>query len=308
MESLSGIVAFVRTAQLASFTAAGRALGLSASAVAKSVARLEDSLGARLLHRTTRSVTLTDEGARFLEHAQRALASLEVAANLVSTSRDVLRGTLRVDLPIVLGRERIVPLVTTWMASQPYLAVEIRLSDRFTPLVEEAVDVAVRIGTIADSRLVARRLGEHRLVLVAAPSYLAQRGKPHKPADLAAHDGVAFRMPTTGRPRPWQLRQAGRAIELRPRGRLVIDEGEALVRAAEAGAGIVQVPDYMAAAGIARGSLVALLPACAPAPNPVAAVYAPARPVAPKVRAFVDLLVQHAEALFGASGSRGAAG
>ena len=111
-------------------------------------------------------------------------------------------------------------------------------------------------------------------------------------------------MPTTGRPRPWQLRRAGRAIEMRPRGRLTIDEGEALVRAAEAGAGIIQVPDYMAAAGIARGTLVALLPAYAPAPNPVAAVYAPARPVAPKVRAFVDVLVQHAEALFGAPGPR----
>jgi DNA-binding transcriptional LysR family regulator len=304
MESLSGIAAFVRTAQLSSFTAAGKALGLSASAVAKAVARLEASLGARLLHRTTRSVTLTDEGARFFEHAQRALASLEVAANLVSQSRDVLRGTLCVDLPIVLGRERIVPLVTTWMASQPYLAVEIRLSDRFTPLVQEAVDVAVRIGTIADSRLVARRLGEQRLVMVAAPSYLAQRGKPRKPDDLEAHDGIAFRMPTTGRPRPWQLRRAGRTIELRPRGRLMIDEGEAVVRAAEAGAGIIQVPDYMAAAGIARGTLVALLPAHAPAPTPVAAVYVPARPVAPKVRAFVDLLVQHAEALFGASGPR----
>jgi DNA-binding transcriptional LysR family regulator len=231
MESLAGVAAFVRTAQLRSFTAAGRALGLSGSAVAKAVARLEASLGARLLHRTTRSVTLTDDGAVFLAHAQRALAALEDAASVVGRAT-TLRGTLRVDAPVVLGRERLVPALVRWLAAHPHLAVDVRLSDRYTPLIDEGIDVAVRVGPIADSRLVARRLGEQRLALVAAPAYLAARGTPRRPGDLEGHDAVAFRLPTSGRPRPWQLRQGARSLELRPRGRVLLDGGEALVRAA----------------------------------------------------------------------------
>jgi LysR family transcriptional regulator, regulator for bpeEF and oprC len=296
MESLAGVTAFVRTAQLRSFTAAGRALGLSASAVAKAVARLEASLGARLLHRTTRTVTLTDDGAVFLAHAQRALTALEDAASVVGRGT-TLRGTLRIDAPVVLGRERLVPALVRWLDAHPQLSVDVRLSDRWTPLIEEGIDVAVRIGPIADSRLVARRLGEHRLALVAAPAYLAARGTPRRPGDLDRHAGIAFRMPTSGRPRPWQLRHRTRTVELRPRGALLLDEGEALVRAAEAGAGLAQVPDYMAEAGLARGTLVRVLDAFAPAPMPVSAVYAQAQIVAPKVRAFVDFLVANGPAL-----------
>ncbi|HEX4885400.1 MAG TPA: LysR family transcriptional regulator [Casimicrobiaceae bacterium] len=301
MESLAGVVAFVRTAQLRSFTGAGRALGLTGSAVAKAVARLEASLGVRLLHRTTRSVTLTDDGAVFLDHAQRALAALDDAASVVGRGNASLRGTLRVDVPVVLGRERIVPALVTWLAAHAQLAVDLRFSDRWTPLIEEGIDVAIRIGAIADSRLVARVVGEQRLAMVASPAYLGRRGTPRRPADLDDHDGIAFRLPTSGRARPWQLQQAGRPVEMRPRGRLLLDEGEALVRAAEAGAGIAQVPDYMAAAAIARGALVPILEAFAPAPLPVSAVYAHAPIVAPKVRAFVDFVVANAPALFAPS-------
>jgi len=297
MEAWAGIVAFARTAQLRSFSAAARGLGISGSAVAKSVARLEASLGVRLLNRTTRSVSLTDEGAAFLEHAQRALAEVEDAVAAVGASRAEPRGTLRVDVPVVLGRERVLPLVARLLAQHPHLAVDMRFSDRWTPLVEEAVDVVVRVGPIADSRLVARRLGSQHLVLVAAPEYLRRRGVPRRPSDLDAHDCVLFRLPTTGRARPLQFRDGRRTVELRPKSRVLLDEGEAVARAAAAGLGVAQVPTYLAERELADGRLTTLLDACAPEPAPVSIAWLANRQLAPKVRAFADLLLAHRDAL-----------
>jgi LysR family transcriptional regulator, regulator for bpeEF and oprC len=290
MNSLQQIVAFAATARHASFAAAARETGSAPSTLAKAVGRLEQALGVRLFHRTTRQVSLTPDGERLYQRCQRLLAEVDELQAEASGVRTQVRGVLRLDLPIVLGRRYVLPLLGELLRRHPGLSVDVRLQDSYVDLVKEGIDAAVRIGELKDSTLVSRRIGSQSLVLVASPEYLRHRGTPRRLDQLGAHDALLFRMPSSGRDRPWQFRQHGRAVELHPASRLRIGEGEGVVRAALLGLGLAQVPDYFVDTELASGALVEVLPRLRPAPMPVWVVYPVARLVPQRVRVLIEAL------------------
>lgn len=290
MTHLPALVAFAETARRSSFAEAARELGLTPSAVAKSVARLEADLGLRLFHRTTRKVALTGEGRSLFHRCERIVEEVEALRDEAAGARAEPSGTLRLSVPITLGKRLIVPALAALAAGYPRIAVEVSFTDRFTDLVGEGLDAAVRIGPLADSRLVAKPLCDQQLIVVAAPRYLAARGTPRRPRDLETHTCIAFRMPTSGRLWIWRLRDRGRAFEWEPPRVVVLDDGEAIVAAATAGMGLAQVPDYMAADALASRRVVEVLEAYRRPAMPVSVVYPSARRVTPRLRAFIEVL------------------
>ena len=291
MEGLDTVLVFVRAAELGSFTRAAGPLGMTSSGVGKAVARLEADLGVRLLHRTTRRVALTDDGALFFEQCRRVLEDLEAARNEVSSRSAVLLGRLRVSLPMTIGRRVVIPALPRFVEQHPGVILDLRLTDRRVSLVEEGVDVALRVGALADSSLVARPIGRQRLLTLAAPGYLAGRSIDTL-GDLALHRCLSFRMPTSGREKPWLFRAQQRTMEWSPRSFMVVDDGEALVAAAAAGLGVCQVPEYMMTTELQSGTLVEVLGPLAPPPEPIHAVYSSQRNLPARTRAFIDFLAR----------------
>jgi DNA-binding transcriptional LysR family regulator len=290
MLGMDWLLPFTETVKHGSFAAAARELGATPSTIAKAVGRLEATLRLRLFHRTTRRVTLTSDGERLFERCQRLLAELAELQAEASGTLTQPCGTLRVDLPIVFGRECIVPLIVGLAAKHPELRLDVRLSDAFVDLVKEGVDLAIRIGNMSDSRLVARRIGSQEWILCAAPSYLQAHGRPEKLADLASHRAILFRMPTTGRDQVWHLREGRRKHDVRPSAQFRFSDGEAMARAAELGLGVAQLPDYIVSHQLAAGTLVELLPHCRPQSTPIHAVMPASRMVPARVRAILDEL------------------
>jgi len=289
MDKFSGILAFVRAAEARSFAQAARVLDMTASGVGKSIARLEAELGVRLLSRTTRSVTLTDDGAVFFEHCRRLLDDLDAAHNLVSSRGIEAQGRLKISVPMTLGKLYIVPRLPSFIARHPQITLELSLSDRRVSLVDEGIDVAVRIGTLADSGLVARSLWHQQVITIAPPAFVAERPITTI-ADLSAHRCLQFRMPTTGRERPWLFKVGGAPFEWRPRVSVTFDEGEALVEAVRAGLGVTQAPGYMAQSALERGEVIEVLADHRPDPSPIAALFSSQRNLPARTRAFVDWL------------------
>ena len=290
MHSLQQLAAFTETAKHGSFAAAARESGSAPSTLAKAVGRLEQSLGVKLFHRTTRQVALTPDGDRLFARCQRLLAEVEELHAEASGVREAPSGTLRIDLPIVIGRRLVLPLLARLAQRHPQLALDVRLQDGDTDLVKEGIDVALRVGPLKDSGLVARRFGTQSMVLVASPGYLAARGTPTRLDHLAAHDAVLFRMPSTGRDRPWQFRQRGQPVELHPVSRVRVNDGEGIVEAVRLGLGLGQVPDYFVREELARGELVEVLRPARPAPLPISLVYPGARLVPQRVRALLEAM------------------
>jgi DNA-binding transcriptional LysR family regulator len=289
VEDLGAILAFVRAAELRSFTKASRTLGITPSGVGKSIARLEANLGVRLLHRTTRRIGLTDDGAVFFEQCRRILEELESAVGLMTNRSAAPRGRLRVSVPITIGKRIIVPALTRFLSRHPDVELDVCLSDRRVNLVEDGIDVAIRIGGLSDSSLVARPVGQQQIITIASPSYLAGDNIASL-GDLALHRCLSFRLPSTGRERAWTFRLEGRAVEWRPRAFLTLDDGEAIVAAARAGLGMTQVPSYMADDAVASGELVEVLPHLRPHPDPIHAVFASRHHLPARTRAFVDFV------------------
>lgn len=287
-DRLGPIVAFVRVIETGSFTAAANALGVSKSQVSRSVRALEDRLGARLLHRTTRAVTPTEAGTGFYERCARILADLEEAEAAVAHLQAAPRGTLRVSVPMSFGVRYLSPLIAEFLASYPELRMEVQYSDRRVDLVDEGYDVAVRIGVLDDSSLIARRLGGTRLYVVGSPAYLERRGRPEAPTDLRGHDCLLFAYQQTGS--TWVFREGGEEIPVRVSGRLVASAGEGLAEAARAGLGLALLPDFLVADDLRSGRLVPLLQRWAEPGFTIWAVYPHSRHLAPKVRLFVDHL------------------
>lgn len=289
-DRLGSIVAFVRVADTGSFAAAGRALGLSASAVSKSVMRLEERLGLRLFQRTTRSLALTEDGADFRARCAAILSQLEEAEREMLDRAALPAGLLRVELPVALGRLRIVPALGLLTARHPGLRVEASFADTLTDPIAAGLDAVVRIGVPADLRLIVRRVGAVRYVCCAAPAYLARGGAPSTPDDLdrhdcirrVAHDGTGYAQ--------WHFRRPGggepfsRAVP----GTLGFGSNDAIVDAALAGAGVVQLHDYMADAHVRSGELVQVLAEYAVEGPPICVLFPSGRHLAPKVRAFID--------------------
>lgn len=287
-----GIVPFVYAARARSFRAAADQLGVTPAAVSKAVKRLEAQLGAQLLHRTTRRVNLSEEGAQFLARCEDAIAHVQAGRDGVAAALRAPRGDLVVSLSYVLGRP-LVDALPRFLARYPALRVELRLTDRRSRLVDERIDVALRVGPLSDSTLVARRVLEPRWVTVAAPDYLARQGTPTAPQQLVEHDCIRFRSPR-GKAVPWTFLDdpAGQPRSFDVPGRVDLDQGELIVAAAAAGAGVAQVFDFMAAPLLRDGRLLEVLgDRAAPGP-PVSALVLAGRRRAPKVRAFLDFVTE----------------
>lgn len=290
MKGLQQIVAFAETAKHGNFAAAARELGAAPSTVAKAVARLEGGLGVKLFHRTTRQVRLSADGQRLYERSQRILAEVEALHADATGTHGAVAGTLRVDAPLFYGKYRVLPLLSTLLQAHPGLQLDLRLNDDVADLVREGIDIAVRVGRLRDSSLVARRVDSQGMVLVASPAYLARHGTPRRLEDLARHVALVYRLPASGRNRPWQFRQRGQPVVLNPSSRLRISDGEGLVEAVGLGMGLCQMPDYMAADALARGFLVEVLPALRPEPLPISLVVASGRLLPARVKVALEAL------------------
>ena len=289
MEDLRAIVAFVNAAELRSFTQAARVLGMTPSGVGKSIARLETNLGVRLLHRTTRRVGLTDEGTVFFEQCRRILDELDAAQTLMSSRGAAPRGRLRVSLPRTTGRCIFVPALPRFVADHPNVELDISLSDRRVNLIEDGIDVAIRIGVLDDSSLVARPIGQQQIVTIASPTLVSEE-PIESIGDLAHHRCLSFRFPSSGRERVWTFRREGRALELRPRSFITLDDGEGLVATVQAGLGVAQVPSYMVDDALANGQVVEVLSHLRSRPVPIHVVFASRRNMPARTRAFIDFV------------------
>ncbi|HEX2543072.1 MAG TPA: LysR substrate-binding domain-containing protein [Caldimonas sp.] len=290
MHGLQQLIAFADTARHGGFAAAAREQGVSPSTLAKSVARLEAGLGVKLFHRTTRQVKLTPDGERLFARCERVLAEVEDLQAEASGSREAPAGSLCIELPVFYGKTFVMPLLAELLRRHPALRLDVRLGDRQVDLVRDGVDIAVRIGHLRDSTLIARRVDQQGLVLCASPAYLAARGTPRRVDDLAGHSTVVFRLPTSGRDRPWQFRQRGAPVELAPRAQVRVSETEGLLEALRLGTGLGQLPDMVVAKDLASGALREVLPSCRPEPMPIHVVHPAGRLLPARVRVALEAL------------------
>ncbi len=282
-----GVLPFVHVAELSSFRQAARRLGVTPAAVSKAVAALEDDLGVRLLERTSRRVALTPEGRLFLERCRDALAQLAAGRELVTRTQAVPKGELRVTLSFVLG-PLLVRALPRFVRRHPAVEVRLQLEDRVSALVGEDLDVALRVGAAGSSSLIARRVRGTRWATVASPAYLGRKGTPDRVEQLTDHDCLRFVTPR-GKLAEWSFAssRAGPAPCT-----VAVDQGELLVEAARAGLGVAQVLDFMVARDLREGTLVELFAGEAAEGPPITALLAPARRRVPKVRAFVDFVLE----------------
>jgi DNA-binding transcriptional LysR family regulator len=289
LDRLTGLEVFARVAAAGSLSAAARAMGMSQTMVTKHLAALEARLGAKLFHRTTRKLSITEAGRSYLEASERILADIEAANDAVAADRVEPRGLLRLNVPVVFGTRQIASLLPEFAQRYPRVTVELGLNDRHVDLAEEGWDLAIRIGALADSSLVARRLAPCRMTTCAAPSYLKARGTPRTVAELADHNCLGYTLAQSG-PHRWSF---GRRAEISVAiaGDLRANNGDALLAAAVAGQGIVYQPTFIVADDLRAGRLTAL-PLDQPTNERLAvhAVYLPDRHPPAKVRAFIDFI------------------
>lgn len=283
---LDTVALFVRVAALGNVSAAGREQGLSPASASTRLTQLEGSLGARLLHRTTRRVALTQEGEAFLREAQTLLAAEAQALASVGQGRAAPQGRLRVSCSSSFGRQHVSPVLSAFLARYPGISLDFRLTDRVVDLIEAGMDLAIRVGALRDSTLVARKLAPNRRTLCASPAYLAARGAPKHPGDLAAHDCLIL-----GEQRDWRFVTPGGPLSVRVGGRLASDNGEVLRDAVLAGLGIALKSTWDVGAHLRSGALVPVLPAY-PLAEEVAiwAVYPSRAFVPPKTHALIEFL------------------
>lgn len=287
---LGDISAFVAAVRAGSFTAAASTLGLTRSAVGKGVARLEAQLGARLLHRTTRKLSLTDEGRVAYERWRQILEDLDEVEAAMAARRDEPTGTLRLTAPLSFGQRHVLPVLTALMKQWPGLRADVRFTDRLIDLVEDGFDIAVRIGTPeADTQLLTRTIGWQQFVTCAAPEYLASHGVPHTPGELADHDTIAF--VGSAQPDAWRYQTPEGLYLYDQPARMNMDSSEAIREAALAGFGLIHLPTYITGNDLRSGSLVEVLKPCRAPPDPIRVVYPSKRHLSPRVRAFIDLTV-----------------
>ena len=288
MDHLGGMAAFVQAAEMRSYGAAGRVLGLSASAVAKSVSRLEDRLGVRLLHRTTRRIGLTADGELFYERCKRILDELRDAEAALMETRAAPRGRLRVNAPQVAGRFLLLPYLADFLALYPEIELALDFDDRVVDVIEEGLDLVIRTGDLADSRLVGRRLGGQHFVACAAPDYLARHGTPRTPGELEGHRCIHFKFPSSGRLQPWPFRSEDGEPNLPTS--LVFNNSDAVLWASLNGLGIGLLPVYVAHESLMAGTLRPVLTAQMAERGALWMLWPSSRQRSPKLRAFVDFM------------------
>jgi LysR family transcriptional regulator for bpeEF and oprC len=290
MLDLRRLAIFVKVAERKSFVRAAADLGITQSGVSNAIKRIEEQTGTRLLARTTRRVSLTEDGAAFFERCRQALAEIEEAELVLTEAQLKPSGNLRVDMSVAFGRLKMVPLLGQFQARYPDIRLSLTFTDRYVDLVEEGVDVAVRLGALQDSSLIARRLTAAQFKLVATPGYFAKHGRLKTLDDVTKHNCLAFTSRDTRLTRDWRFMQGEGETTLTPRGTMSFSDGGALCEAACAGYGLAQMHDYYLDTEIARGKLVSVLDRFKPKADPVWLVYPPTRHLTPKVRAFVDFM------------------
>ncbi len=294
MDSLGSMDLFVDVVAAGSFSEAGRRRGLAASSVTRTINALEDELGVRLLNRTTRKLSLTEAGRLYHERSRRIIAEVEDARLSVTQLEAAPRGTLRLNVPVVFGRLRVAPLLAEFLGRYPGLQIDINMTDAFIDLVEEGVDLAIRIGELQDSSLIARRLAANHRVICASPGYLQAAGTPRQPDDLRAHNCLIYKR-QPGRA-VWRLRNAHGTVEVEVGGTLRANNADALHAAALGGLGLAILPTWMVGPDIQSGALIRLFPDHEVSPGAldtsIYAVFPYNRHLSPKVRAMVDFLVE----------------
>jgi DNA-binding transcriptional LysR family regulator len=288
MDRLGAMEMFVRIVETGSFSAVARQLGTTQPTISKQLTALEKQLQTRLLQRSTRSLSLTEAGAAYYERCRRILDEVREAEAALGRLQSALTGTLHVNGSIALGQIFLAPLVLKFQQQYPGLAIELSLSDRYIDLVEEGVDVAVRVGRLADSNLVARRLGSTRRVLVATPAYLAAHGTPERPEDLVRHSCLLYAYLSTGD--EWLFNGPDGEIRVRVHGNFKANNGHVIREALLASVGVALTPDWLIHDKLEAGEVVALLPEFATPPLEINAVYPSGRHVSAKVRAFIEFL------------------
>ncbi|MBQ5946689.1 LysR family transcriptional regulator [Massilia sp. ST3] len=291
MDKVKAMQAFVRIVEANSFSKAAETLNLPRAALSAAIKNLEGYLGAQLLQRTTRRLSLTPEGERYYRQCADILAAIEAAeADFLGESARPLHGKLRIDLPGSLGRALVLPRIAAFRAAYPELALSISLSDRLVDLTQEGIDCAVRVGALQDSALIARPLGCMRFVLAAAPGYLARRGKPAGVEDLAAHEGIVHFSGRTGRPFDWELDTPDGTRKVAVGGALAINDAEANLCCALQGLGLAQLGRYQARRHLESGELVEVLPGVRPTSMPVSLLYPRGRMASPRLQVFAHWL------------------
>jgi DNA-binding transcriptional LysR family regulator len=284
--------AFVQVVDHGGFTDAARKMGLSKSAVSKHVSALEARLGVRLLNRTTRRVSPTEVGLAYYDRARSVLAEAEEADSMVTAMQSTPKGSLRLSAPVSFGVTQVAPAVARFLAAYPEVDVNMELDDRFVELLAEGFDLAIRIGTLADSSLKAKKLATTRTILGAAPGYLAEAGAPQTIDDLSRHRLLHYSQLSSGN--SWRLKApGGEERQVRVGGRLTVNNGEALMCAAEAGLGIAQIPSFMLGDALEQGRLVEVLPDRPPDILGIYAVHPQGRFPQPKLRVFIDFMAEH---------------
>lgn len=297
MDQLNGLSAFVRTADLGSFAAAGKVLGRSASAIGKAVSSLERQLGVRLFQRSTRSLRLTEEGRIFHERCRRVLDDLADAQASLAQAISHPSGRLRVSVPLV-GYRFLLPVIPAFIELFPDVELDIDFNDRIVDMIDSGVDVAIRSGDLADSRLMSRALRPFGMLLCASPAYLEKHGVPTCPKDLDNHRAIRFRFPNSGKLQPWPIDLKDGSFELRAKTVMISNNMEALRDAVERGLGIGLMPDFLAKVAIEERRLSPLLLEYLEGPAQFHLLWPSNRHLSPKIRAFVDFL---SERLFSSS-------
>lgn len=291
MDKLSGLEVFVQTATTESFVGAGRVLGLSPSAVSKSISRLEDRVGVRLFQRSTRSVRLTSEGQVFLERCRRIMGEIDVAERELSEMSGKPRGRLKVGLPLACGL--LLPIISAFMKAHPDIELDLDISDRIADVISEGLDVVIRGAELNDSRLMSKRVGSYRVHLIASPTYLAEHGEPTKPSDLAQHACLHYRYPSTGKLAAWPVRHS-RTVASEPAlpMTIVVSSLEALLYLARDGRGIACLPDFSVKESLAAGELIVILNKSVTQSTKFWILWPSSKQMTPKVRAFVDFVAE----------------
>jgi DNA-binding transcriptional LysR family regulator len=289
VDRFDAMTVFARVVEAGSLSAAARSIPMSLTSVSRHLAALEQRLGTQLLRRTTRHLSLTDEGRLVYDRAKTILSELQEMEMTLSANRREPSGRLRVSAPVLIGRLLIAPQLPAFLARHPLVDIDLLLIDRAVNLVEEDIAVAVRVGRLPDSSLVARKLGEVRMVVCAAPNYIARRGRPTTPADLRQHDCLVFS--DTPGPIEWHFQSPKGRISVKVRGRLCANNLDALVSAAISGAGIARVPSWQVSADMSAGRLEPLLTHCERPAAPVHAVFQHSKMSSAKIRAFINYLV-----------------
>ncbi|PWR24718.1 LysR family transcriptional regulator [Zavarzinia aquatilis] len=281
---------FTRVVDCSSFTRAADTLGLPRSSVSAAISELEARVGARLLHRTTRKVSPTHDGTAFYERCLRLIADVEEAEGLFRDGADGPSGRLRVDVPGRIGRLIVAPALPEFLDRHPGLDIELRVTDRAVDLVEDGVDCVLRVGPLADSGLVARRIGDLALINVASPAYLARHGVPLSPADLDGHHAVNYASPSSGRVEDWEWLEAGVLRSRSLRGRVTVNSAESYIACCLAGLGLIQIPAYDVRAHIDRGELVEVMPGHRAEAMPMTLLYPHRQHLSRRLQIFADWL------------------